>query len=113
MHTLVIDTTSLFAVSLVLVLSLVIGTVFAFLYPLASGFVEILIGFASAIAGSRSSSPEKHVHKGFVAVRAVLYLGACIAAIVLCLQGHDYAAYLAAVLAGVSLPIAVGKLLFD
>jgi len=98
-----INAVALGPVLLVLGLSLVIGIAVALL----EGFAGIFVGFAKGIAGIRS---DNRTNKGHVFFRAMIYVAACVGAIYLCVHGYQLFAYCCAILGGVALPIAIGKL---
>jgi len=109
---LTIDPSAVGPIILVLILSSLAGGALYLLGLFVSGAAQLIFGVVEAIAGGRSSgAPESHRNKGVVFLRAVIYLAVCIGAIVLSLTGHQGLAYACAVAGGVTLPIAVIKLL--
>ena len=107
-----INAAALGPVLLVLALSLALGVV-ATLLGKAAGFIgELFLGIAVIVAGGRSSELSHRARpKGGVAVRSIIYVALCVVAFVLSSNGHQGWAYLSAVVGGVCLPIAIGKLI--
>jgi hypothetical protein len=113
MLTLSFNAVALGPVLLVLALSAFLGVAMQALGWLIAGFGQLAIGFAEAIAGGRSShSGAPRRNKAVVALRAVIYLAVCAAAIVFSQLGYPALAYLCAVIGGFTLSIATTKLVF-
>ena len=114
MVTFSVDFATLGPTVLVLILSMVLGTVAGFLGFIMSGAGQLLFGFVETIAsGGRSSSSynEPKINKFPVFLRSMIYLAVCIGAIWLALIGYAGFSYLFAIVGGITLPIAVLKLL--
>lgn len=113
MTTITFDSAALGIDALIIVLSLLVGFFGAVAGVLVLGFGAIIFGFVEAVAsGGRSrqiAAPRSH--KGFTFIRAVIWFGLIVGSFAFILAGHNWAGYLSAVVGGICLPIAVGKLL--
>ncbi len=114
MLTVHINAAAALPVVLVMILSFCAGFGLYAAGKLASGLGQLTVGFVAALAGDRSYGQQSSTGRNKFAVfgRAVVYVGLCVAAIVLSATGHVPLAYLCAVIGSFCLPIAMIRLVF-
>lgn len=101
----------LFPLVITMGIAAICGFLLYILGRVGSGLGELALGVAESVAGGRTARGARPSNKGLVAVRAVLYLGLCIAAFVAVLSGYTFVAYLVGAPASAAFVIAVCRLL--
>lgn len=105
-----IDLAAMGTTVLFLILSVILGLALAVAGAFASGMMLFIFGITEAIAGGRSSHQHSGGGFGAVAIRALLYICACFAAVILAALGHAALGNILAIAGGIALGIALVKM---